>query len=64
MESLKNKVILITGGSKGIGYGVAEALIKEGSKVAVTSRSQKAADDAAARLGVAGMGKPSAFNRM
>src|SRR6188768_2003137 len=57
MESLKNKVILITGGSKGIGYGVAEALIKEGSKVAVTSRSQKAADDAAARLGAAGNGE-------
>ena len=57
MESLKNKVILITGGSKGIGYGVAEALIKEGSKVAVTSRSQKSADDAAARLAAVGEGE-------
>jgi 3-oxoacyl-[acyl-carrier protein] reductase len=57
MEPLKNKVILITGGSKGIGYGVAEALIKEGSKVAVTSRSQKAADDAAVHLTAAGKGE-------
>jgi 3-oxoacyl-[acyl-carrier protein] reductase len=44
------RVALITGGSKGIGYGVAEALIKEGVKVVVTSRSQKAADQAAATL--------------
>jgi len=48
---------LITGGSKGIGYGVAEALIKQGSKVAFTSRSQKSADDAAARLAAAGEGE-------
>lgn len=57
MDSLKNKVILITGGSKGIGYGVAEALMKEGCKVGVTSRSQKSADDAAARLRDAGQGE-------
>ena len=41
---------LVTGGSKGIGYGVAEALIKAGVKVAITSRSQAAADEAAAAL--------------
>jgi 3-oxoacyl-[acyl-carrier protein] reductase len=57
MESLKNKVVLITGGSKGIGYGVAEALVKEGSRVAITSRSQKAADDAVARLKEIGIGE-------
>lgn len=57
MESLKNKVVLITGGSKGIGYGVAEALVKEGSKVAITSRSQKGADDGAARLHAIGAGE-------
>ena len=57
MQLLKNKVILITGGSKGIGYGVAEALVKEGSKVAITSRSQKAAEEAASRLSDAGVGE-------
>ncbi len=41
---------LITGGSKGIGYGIAEALINQGIQVAVTSRTQEAADEAAARL--------------
>jgi 3-oxoacyl-[acyl-carrier protein] reductase len=44
------KTALITGGSKGIGYGVAESLIKEGVKVAITSRTQASADEAAAEL--------------
>ena len=44
------KTALVTGGSKGIGYGVAEALIKDGIKVAITSRTQAAADEAAATL--------------
>ena len=50
MENQKNKVVLITGGSKGIGYGIAEALLKAGHQVAITSRSQAAADQAAADL--------------
>lgn len=44
------RTALVTGGSKGIGYGVAKALIKEGVKVAITSRSQEAAEKAAAQL--------------
>ncbi len=44
------KTAFITGGSKGIGYGVAEALIKQGIRVAVTSRSQQNADEAAQQL--------------
>jgi 3-oxoacyl-[acyl-carrier protein] reductase len=50
MENQNNKVILITGGSKGIGFGVAEALLKQGHKVAITSRSQDAADSAVEQL--------------
>ena len=34
-----NKVAFITGGSKGIGLGVAQKLISEGIKVAITARS-------------------------
>ena len=44
------KIAFITGGSKGIGYGIAETLINEGIKVAITSRSQQSADEAAAKL--------------
>lgn len=49
MEQIQ-KVAFITGGSKGIGLGVAQALVNEGIKVAVTSRSQAAADAAAQQL--------------
>lgn len=44
------KTALITGGSKGIGYGVAEALIKDGVRVAITSRTQAGADEATTEL--------------
>lgn len=47
---LKDKVAIITGGSKGIGYGIAAACLAEGMKVAITSRSQEAADEAAKSL--------------
>lgn len=57
MKNLENKVVLITGGTKGIGYGVAEALLQENARVAITSRSQKAADEAAATLNKAGKGE-------
>lgn len=48
---LQGKTALITGGSKGIGYGIAAAMLAKGMKVAITSRTQKAADEAAASLG-------------
>ena len=51
MQNIQNKVALITGASKGIGYGIAEALLKQGVKVAITSRSQESADEAAKKLG-------------
>ena len=35
-----NKTAYITGGSKGIGFGIAEALVKEGLHVAITARTQ------------------------
>jgi NAD(P)-dependent dehydrogenase (short-subunit alcohol dehydrogenase family) len=48
MSTLTNKVAYITGGSKGIGYGIAKALLEQGMSVAITSRelssAQKAAD--------------------
>lgn len=50
MEIIKDKVAYITGGSKGIGYGVAKVLLESGMRVAVTSRSLKAAQAAALTL--------------
>ncbi|MDQ2719616.1 MAG: SDR family oxidoreductase [Bacteroidota bacterium] len=38
MNTLTDKVAYITGGSKGIGYGIAKALLDIGMKVAITSR--------------------------
>ena len=50
METFKDKVAYITGGSKGIGYGVAKVLLDKGMKVVITSRSLKASQDAASTL--------------
>ena len=50
MEIFKDKVAYITGGSKGIGFGVAKILLAKGMKVAITSRSLKAAQYAAVAL--------------
>ena len=57
MEKLNGKTALITGGSKGIGWGIAHSLVEQGMQVAVTSRHQQAADRAAAALNEAGPGK-------
>jgi 3-oxoacyl-[acyl-carrier protein] reductase len=57
MQDIANKTALITGGTKGIGYGIAAALMEQGMKVAITSRSQEAAEKAAAQLNQAGNGE-------
>lgn len=57
MSTLKNKVAFVTGGSKGIGYAVAEILLGQGMNVAITSRQQDAADQAAKALAAVGEGE-------
>lgn len=57
MENIQDKITLITGGSKGIGYGIARVLMDRNMKVAITSRSEERAKNAAETLNKAGKGE-------
>lgn len=61
MNDLGTKSALITGGTKGIGYGIAEALLKEGINVAITGRNKESAEDAAKKLNANGNDKARAI---
>ncbi len=47
---LKDKVAIITGGSRGIGYATADKFLAEGAKVIITASSQESADKAVEKL--------------
>ncbi len=49
-QNLANKVAYITGASKGIGFATAQTLLDAGMKVAISSRTMKAAEEAVAKL--------------
>ena len=51
MNKLENKVAYITGGTKGIGYGIAQKLLEQGMKVAISGRTQEGVNRAARLLG-------------
>lgn len=55
--NLEGKVAIITGGSKGIGYGIAEALVKENVNVIITSRTLSEATASAEALTNIGPGE-------
>src|SRR5579872_5336744 len=47
---LKDKVAVVTGGSRGIGFSIAQALLAEGAKVFICGRDQKSLDGALEKL--------------
>lgn len=49
--SLKGKVALITGATRGIGFGIAQAYINVGAKVVITGRTEKSLAEAKEKLG-------------
>src|SRR5712691_523731 len=51
--SLKDKNVVITGGSRGLGLGLVEALVAHGARVTVVARDADALGIVHARLGVA-----------
>ncbi|MFH0517820.1 SDR family oxidoreductase [Streptomyces sp. M41] len=51
LPELSGKVALVTGGSRGIGYGVAEALVARGDRVVITGRGEDALKEAVEQLG-------------
>ncbi len=47
--ALRNRVVLVTGGSRGIGKGIAMKLAQDGARVAIAYRANKGASQLAMR---------------
>ena len=61
MESIRGKVAIVTGGSRGIGLAIARALVAEGAHVAITGRSDAHLSAARHKIEGAGPGSLETF---
>jgi 3-oxoacyl-[acyl-carrier protein] reductase len=52
---LRDRVYVVTGGSRGLGFATASALVNDGARVVLTGRSAEAVESAAAELGAVGV---------
>ena len=48
---LRDRVYVVTGGTKGLGFATAQCLVDDGAKVVISSRSQDSVETALAKLG-------------
>ncbi|MEH7380225.1 3-oxoacyl-ACP reductase FabG [Bacillus sp. JJ1533] len=60
-HSVQGKTVIVTGGSKGIGKGIARVFANNGANVAVVARNLSDAKNCAEELNEAGIGKVLAF---
>jgi NAD(P)-dependent dehydrogenase (short-subunit alcohol dehydrogenase family) len=50
-ERLKGKIAIVTGGSLGIGWAIANRFVQEGAKVVITGRRAQIGEEAAQKIG-------------
>jgi NAD(P)-dependent dehydrogenase (short-subunit alcohol dehydrogenase family) len=55
-QDFKDRVALVTGGTRGIGFGIAEELVARGARVAITARKPDELTEAVSRLDPDGAG--------
>jgi len=51
MDRLQGRIAVVTGSTRGLGFAIAKAFVREGAHVVVSSRRPEAVDDAVATLG-------------
>jgi 3-oxoacyl-[acyl-carrier protein] reductase len=59
--NLTNNIAIVTGGTKGIGRGIAEALVREGISVCISARNQNEIDEAVKQLNQSGEARAIGF---